>query len=82
MEAARQGKKVEKQGTLDLMVGKSTKPVVFSREDVLHAVTKFVAVDDQVSLTLIFLRIPSYSTMITSRSQLQVNQCFETAWSQ
>ena len=52
-EERRGGKKggLMMQGTLDgSLVEKSEKPVplVFTRENVLHAVTQFIAVDDQV----------------------------------
>ncbi|KAF8232058.1 hypothetical protein L208DRAFT_1064199, partial [Tricholoma matsutake] len=45
-EAAKKGK-VVKQGTLDALVGKTAGPLVFNREDLLHTVTQFIAVDDQ-----------------------------------
>jgi hypothetical protein len=47
---ARQGNKSSKQGTLDQsMKKKSTEPTTFTRENLLHMITQFVAVDDQVS---------------------------------
>ena len=49
MEDERRGKKVGRQGTLDGFVGKQAGPIVYTRENVLHAVTQFVAVDDQAS---------------------------------
>ena len=52
IEEERRGKKVGTQGTLDLLVGKPMKPLVFTRENVRHVVTQFVAVDDQVRLTV------------------------------
>lgn len=48
MEDERKGKKVETQGTLDGFVEKPVGPIVYTRENILHAVTQFVAVDDQV----------------------------------
>jgi hypothetical protein len=49
MEEERTGKDVTKQGTLDEFMGKEVGPVVYTCEITLHAVTQFVAVDDQVS---------------------------------
>jgi hypothetical protein len=48
IEDERMGKKVGTQGTLDGLLKKSTGPIMFTCENVLHAVTQFVAVDDQV----------------------------------
>jgi len=48
MEEEQKGKDVGKQGTLDGFVGKQA-PIVYMHENTLHAVTQFVAVDDQVS---------------------------------
>jgi len=51
MEEARtrdKNRKVSKQGTLDLTVTKLVGPQVFTRQNLLHAVTQFVTVDDQV----------------------------------
>ena len=52
MEEERQGNRSSKQGTLDQLVKKSTElePITFTRENLLHMVTQFVAVDDQVRL--------------------------------
>jgi hypothetical protein len=50
MEDEKRGVKVERQGTLDGVLKKKTEPVVFSRENILHLVTQFVAVDDQVKI--------------------------------
>jgi len=48
-----------KQATLDLMVTKSVGPLVFMRKNLLHAITKFITVDDQVRLTVeAMLNIP------------------------
>lgn len=45
-------KDLKGQGTLDGLFGdKASIAPVFTRENVLHAVTQFVAVDDQVSET-------------------------------
>ena len=50
MEDEKNGKKVTRQGTLDGLLTTSVAPVVlvFTRENLLHMVTQFVAVDDQV----------------------------------
>jgi hypothetical protein len=52
MEEEKRGKKVPvaKQGTLDGMLVETLNSPVFTRENVLHKVTQFVAVDDQVRL--------------------------------
>jgi hypothetical protein len=50
MQDKKRGVKAERQGTLDGLVKKQKEPVVFTRENVLHLVTQFVAVDDQVIL--------------------------------
>src|SRR6266481_3806434 len=52
MEAEQQGIKSSTQGTLDSMVKKPTGPQVFTHENVLHMVTQFIAIDDQVSLAV------------------------------
>jgi hypothetical protein len=49
MEDERMGKKAGRQETLDGFVGKAAGPIAYTRENVLHVVTQFVAVDDQVS---------------------------------
>jgi hypothetical protein len=41
--------KSERQGTLDGLLVKPREPLVFTRENVLHSVTQFVAVNDQVN---------------------------------
>ena len=50
MEDEKKGKKVATQGTLDRLLIVPVAPVVptFTRENLLHMVTQFVAVDDQV----------------------------------
>lgn len=50
MEEEKRGKKgpVANQGTLDGMLVETLNSPVFTRENVLHKVTQFVAVDDQV----------------------------------
>jgi len=49
MEAARRGKKPgPKQRTLEF-IAKDDAPLTFTHENLLHVVTQFVAVDDQVS---------------------------------
>jgi len=49
MEDERMGKKAGGQETLDGFIGKPAGPIVYTRENVLHVVTQFIAVDDQVS---------------------------------
>ena len=49
MEEEQTGKDVGKQGTLDGLMGKEVGPTVYTCENTLHAVTQFVAVDNQVS---------------------------------
>jgi hypothetical protein len=68
---------VVKQGTLDKVVGKTPGPLVFNREDLLHAVTQFIAVDDQVRLTVD--TSPNH-LILASRSPLREKQHFEIAW--
>lgn len=49
-EERRGGVKGARQGTLTQhLVGKPSAPPVFTRENVLHLVTQFVAIDDQAS---------------------------------
>jgi hypothetical protein len=48
MEEAKKGKKAVKQGTLDGTLVEAPTIPVFTRENVLHMVTQYVAVDDQV----------------------------------
>jgi hypothetical protein len=51
MQDEKRGVKAERQGTLDGLLRKpsDSEPLVFTRENVLHVVTQFVAVDDQVN---------------------------------
>ena len=49
MEEEQMGKDVGKQGTLDGFMGKQVGPTVYTHKNTLHAVTQFVAVNDQVS---------------------------------
>ena len=58
MEEAWKGTK-SKQGTLDLLVKKMAGPQVFTHINLLHTVTQFVAVNDQVRL---MIRTTSKST--------------------
>ena len=51
MEEARRHKKVPRQGTLDSSVTRLVGPQVFTHENLLHMVTQFVTIDDQVRLT-------------------------------
>jgi len=41
-----------KQATLDLMVTKLAGPLVFIHKNLLHAITQFITVDNQVRLTV------------------------------
>jgi hypothetical protein len=68
---------VVKQGTLDTLVSKTAGLLVFNCEDLLHAVTQFIAVDDQVRLT-VYLSLNHL--ILASHSQLQEKQHFEIAW--
>ena len=78
MEEEQRRKKAPGQGTLDFVVMKLVGPQVFTRENLLHAVTQFVTINDQVRLTVdIALNTPDEST---SRLQLQTNWRFETVW--
>ena len=43
------GKKAGEPETLDGFIGQPAGPIVYTCENVLHVVTQFVAVDDQVS---------------------------------
>jgi len=52
MEVAQQGNKLLKLGTLDKSMKTSTGPMTFTRENLLHMVTQFITVDDQVRLTI------------------------------
>jgi len=64
------------QATLDLMVTKLVEPQVFAREKLLHAVTQFITVDNQVRLTAqTMLNICHRST---SPLQLRTRQHSET----
>jgi hypothetical protein len=51
MQDDKAGVKAERQGTLDVLLKnqKQKEPLVFTCENVLHLVTQFVAVDDQVN---------------------------------
>jgi hypothetical protein len=63
MKEEQNGKNISKQRTLDPLRMKSAGPEVFNRDNLLHVVTQFVAVDDQVRLTIeITLDIPHQST--------------------
>jgi hypothetical protein len=48
MEEEKNGKTMATQGTLDGILVETTIVPVFARENILHTVTQFVAVDDQV----------------------------------
>jgi len=48
MQEAKKNPKVKTQTTLDEVVGKGTRSQAFTRGGVLHAVSQFVACDDQV----------------------------------
>jgi hypothetical protein len=52
MQDEKRGVKEARQGTLDELIKKKAKepaPQVFTRENLLHSVTQFIAVDDQVN---------------------------------
>ena len=49
MQEEKKGTMGERQGTLDELIRKPSGPQVFTRDNVLHSVTQFVAVDDQVN---------------------------------
>ena len=77
-EESQKQHKGAKQATLDLVGMKLQGPQVFSHTDLLHAVTQFVTVDDQVGLT-----VESKLNMYNQSSScllLQTRQCFETVW--
>src|SRR5712671_4665185 len=65
----------DKQQTLDGSIMKLLGSQVFTHKNLLHVVTQFVAIDDQVRLTIIITSIRPYSS--TSHSQLQTKQHFE-----
>jgi len=69
-----------KQGTLDLMVTKVVGPQVFTHENLIHATTQFITVDDQVRLTI--EAMPNMSQSSVSHLQLLAKQCFGTVWLQ
>ena len=66
--------KVVKQGTLDMLVSKMAGPLVFNCEDLLHAVTQFITVDDQVRLTV---DMSLNHLILASHSPLQEKQHFK-----
>lgn len=72
--------KGERQGTLDELMKKPVALLVFTRENVLHSVTQFIAVDDQVNT-----HQGSKTKILTSCHSpflSQIKQHFETAWLQ
>jgi len=73
-EEARKRGKV--QATLDSIVMKPVGPQVFTWENLLHMVTQFVTVNDQVRLTIEF--ILNLSHWFTSHLQLPIRPHFET----
>jgi len=78
MEEEQRCKKAPGQGMLDSLVMKLVGPQVCTHENLLHVVTQFVTVDDQVRLVVdITLNTPDKST---SRLQLQTKQHFKTVW--
>ena len=66
-----------KQGTLDALVSKTAGLLVFNREDLLHAVTQFITVDDQVRLTV---DTSLNHLILASHSLLREKHHFEIAW--
>jgi hypothetical protein len=54
MQLKKKDSKAKTQGTLDGVIEMSQGPREFTREGVLHAVTQFVACDDQVSFKNVF----------------------------
>jgi hypothetical protein len=78
MQDDKRGVKMERQGTLDGLLKKQKEPLVFTRENVLHFVTQFIAVDDQVneySLEVILKSLSCHSPFLS-----QTKQHFITAW--
>ena len=57
-ESQREKKLGPKQRTLDFIKDSEGAPRLFTRENILHAVTQFAAVDDQVSTQLIWFHVP------------------------
>jgi len=77
-EELQKQRKGAKQATLDLLGMKLGGPQLFTLENLLHAVTQFITVDDQVGLT-----VESKLNMCNQSSSclpLQTRQCFETVW--
>jgi hypothetical protein len=68
------------QATLDLAVTKLVGPQVFTRKNLLHVVTQFVTVDNQVRLIVEFML--SLYHWSTSHLWSQIRPCFETVWLQ
>ena len=71
MEEAQKGIKSAKQGTLDSLIKKPTGLQMFTRESLLHMVTQFIAVDDQVS--------PAVKSTLKSTSQDYICQSLSVA---
>lgn len=80
MQAQKCGKKVETQVNLDGIIQKVKGPQEFTREGLRHAITKFVACDDQVSDPMI-QSYGDYSLSSPSPLLWQIKQCSATAWS-
>lgn len=78
LEDEKRGKKLGTQGTLDGLLVEKPAPVVFTRENVLHVITQFIAVDNQVRLTVRYNL--QYLYLLHSPSPLQTKQHFEIAW--
>jgi hypothetical protein len=68
------------QATLDLAVTKLVGPQVFTRKNLLHVVTQFVTVDNQVRLIVEFML--SLYHWSTSHLWSQIRPRFETVWLQ
>jgi len=82
MEEEKQGKhmKGERQGMLKGFFGKSIEPVVFTQENILHIVTQFIAVDDQVSTHQHIVMLISSPTLVPCCHKKK--QCSEIVWLQ
>ena len=80
MQEEKGGVKGERQGMLDKLIKKPSELLVFMHENVLHFVTQFVAVDNQVNPH----QESNTEILITCHSPflLQTKQHLVTAWLQ
>jgi hypothetical protein len=69
-----------KQGKLDGIVVKLQEPQVFTHEGLRHAVSQFIACDDQVSTTYLSANGPFNAVPLGSRWPLQTRPHSGTAW--